>query len=105
MNLLWWIVVGSFAGWATGKFVRRAGHGATTDVIVGAAGALAGGWIMQSLGFGGSGGMAYTVLVAVDYAVVLTALVHLTAGHRTRVSLTTETLADRDKKNNIRRAA
>ncbi len=66
-GILWWIIVGLIAGWLTGKIV----------------GALIGGFLMTHLGFAGSGGMLYTILVAVLGAVVLTWLVRLLTGGRT----------------------
>jgi uncharacterized membrane protein YeaQ/YmgE (transglycosylase-associated protein family) len=82
MHVLWWIVVGLIAGWATGKLMRGSGYGALMDIIVGIVGALIGGWIMSALGFASSGGFIYTVLVAIGGAVVLTWLIRLITGSR-----------------------
>ena len=71
MWLLWWIVVGLIAGWATGK-IMGGGKGFIGDIILGVAGALVGGWIMRLLGGTGHGGMIYTILVAIGGAVLLT---------------------------------
>lgn len=97
-NALWWVIVGLIAGWATGKIMRGAGYGVLMDIVLGIVGAMIGGWIMQSMGFAGQGGMVYTILVAIGGAVVLTALVRLVTGARTR------SLAERGK-DDIRRAA
>jgi uncharacterized membrane protein YeaQ/YmgE (transglycosylase-associated protein family) len=70
------------------------------DIILGIVGAVVGGWIMQSLGFAGQGGMVYTILVAIGGAIVLTAIVRLITGQRTKLGV-----IERDKKDNIRRAA
>jgi uncharacterized membrane protein YeaQ/YmgE (transglycosylase-associated protein family) len=70
--LLWWIIVGFIAGWATGKIMGGTGRGFLMDVVIGIAGAIVGGWIMRAVGFAGRGGMIYTVLVAIGGAVVLT---------------------------------
>ena len=99
-NLLWWCIVGLIAGWATGKLMRGAGYGVFMDIILGVVGAIVGGWIMQSLGFAGQGGMVYTILVAIGGAVILTAIVRLITGQRSRPALT-----DRNKKDDIGRAA
>lgn len=56
------------------------GRGFLTDIVIGIAGALVGGWIMRALGFAGRGGMIYTVLVAIGGAVVLTFLYRLISG-------------------------
>lgn len=86
MYLLWWIIVGLVAGWATGKIMRGAGYGPILDIVLGIVGALIGGWIMQELGFAGQGGLIYTILVAILGAIGLVALVRLfTGGRRTTV--------------------
>lgn len=75
MHILWWIIVGLVAGWATGKIMKGAGYGALMDIVIGIAGAIIGGFLMRTLGFVGSGGMIYTILVAIGGAVILTAVV------------------------------
>ena len=82
MQVLWWIVVGLIAGWATGKIMRGSGYGALMDIVIGIVGALIGGWIMTALGFAARGGMIYTILVAILGAVVLTWLIRLITGNR-----------------------
>lgn len=82
MHLLWWIIVGLIAGWATGKIMRGSGYGAIVDIIVGIVGAVVGGWIMRALGFSGQGGMLYTILVAIAGAIVLTWLYRAITGNR-----------------------
>jgi len=82
MYILWWIIVGLIAGWATGKIMRGAGYGTIVDIVIGIAGAIIGGWIMQALGFAGQGGMIYTILVAIGGAVILTLVYRLIVGER-----------------------
>src|SRR5215831_7750791 len=79
-GLIWWIIVGLIAGWATGKIMGSAGRGFLTDIIIGVAGAIVGGWIMRAVGFAGRGGIIYTVLVAIGSAVLLTFLYRLVTG-------------------------
>lgn len=79
MHILWWIIVGLIAGWATGKIMKGAGYGVLMDIVIGIAGALIGGFIMRSLGFIGRGGLIYTILVAIGGAIILTAIVRLFA--------------------------
>jgi uncharacterized membrane protein YeaQ/YmgE (transglycosylase-associated protein family) len=71
-RILWWVIVGLIAGWATGKIMKGGGYGAIMDIVIGIAGALVGGWIMNLLGFSAEGGLIYTILVAIGGAVVLT---------------------------------
>ncbi len=82
MSVIWWIIVGLIAGWATGKIMRGEGYGTLVDIIVGIVGAVIGGWIMSALGFAAHGGMIYTILVAIGGAVVLTAIIRLITGDR-----------------------
>jgi uncharacterized membrane protein YeaQ/YmgE (transglycosylase-associated protein family) len=80
MVVLWWIMVGWIAGWATGKIMRGAGYGPLADILLGIAGAVVGGWIMRALGGTGEGGMIYTVLIAIVGAVILTAIFRAISG-------------------------
>jgi uncharacterized membrane protein YeaQ/YmgE (transglycosylase-associated protein family) len=75
MHILWWIIVGLIAGWATGKIMKGSGYGVFADILLGIAGALIGGFIMRALGFVGRGGLIYTIVVAIGGAIVLTAIV------------------------------
>jgi uncharacterized membrane protein YeaQ/YmgE (transglycosylase-associated protein family) len=75
MILIWWIIVGLIAGWATGKIMRGTGYGPLLDIGIGILGAIIGGWIMMALGAAPSGGLIYSILVAILGAVVLTAIV------------------------------
>ena len=68
MHLLWWIIVGLVAGWATGKIMRGSGYGALMDIVIGIVGAMIGGFFMRMLGFSGQGGVIYTILVAIGGA-------------------------------------
>jgi uncharacterized membrane protein YeaQ/YmgE (transglycosylase-associated protein family) len=82
MHLLWWIIVGLIAGWATGKIMRGSGFGPVMDIVIGIIGAIVGGWIMRALGFSGQGGTIYTILIAILGAVVLTWVYRLITGTR-----------------------
>ncbi len=73
--LLWWIIVGLIAGWATGKIMKGGGYGTAMDIVIGIAGALIGGFVMRFLGGSGQGGMIYTILVAILGGVILTWLI------------------------------
>jgi len=84
MFIIWWIIVGLIAGFITGKLMKGSGFGALGDIVVGIVGAIVGGFIMQKLGYAGSGGLIYTVFVAVIGAVLLTLLLRLVTGNRSR---------------------
>lgn len=82
--LLWWIIVGLIAGWATGKIMGGSGQGFWLDIVLGIAGAIVGGWLMRVMGFAGRGGMIYTIIVAIGGAVLLTVLYRLITGNGRR---------------------
>jgi uncharacterized membrane protein YeaQ/YmgE (transglycosylase-associated protein family) len=82
MHVLWWLIVGLIAGWATGKILRGAGYGVLADIVLGICGALIGGFIMRWMGYAGQGGLLYTIGVAIGGAVILTVVVRLLTGRR-----------------------
>ncbi len=73
--MLYWIIVGLIAGWATGKIMKGSGYGVLMDILLGIIGGIVGGWIMSLLGFSTSGGLLPSILVAILGAVVLVAIV------------------------------
>jgi uncharacterized membrane protein YeaQ/YmgE (transglycosylase-associated protein family) len=75
MFIVWWIVVGLIAGWATGKIMKGGGYGALADILLGMVGAVVGGCIMRLLGFYSSGGLIPSILVAILGAIVVVATV------------------------------
>ena len=84
MLILLWIIVGLIAGWRTGNLMKGHGFGygwgLWMDIVIGIAGALAGGFIMRSSAFFDQGGAIYTTLVAILGAVLLTAFNGLVGG-------------------------
>jgi uncharacterized membrane protein YeaQ/YmgE (transglycosylase-associated protein family) len=83
-GLIAWIIIGVIAGWVTGKLMKGSGYGFFMDMIVGLVGALVGGFVSSSLGFGGVGqhGLIISIVIAVIGAVILTALLRLITGNR-----------------------
>ena len=75
MFLVWMIVVGLIAGWATGKIMKGSGYGVFTDILLGIVGALVGGRLMALLGFYTTGGLIPSIIVAILGAVVVVAVV------------------------------
>src|SRR5437899_7700865 len=75
--LLWVVLVGLIAGWATGKIMKGSGYGPLMDIALGIVGGVIGGWIMNLLGFYTSGGLIPSILVAILGAVVLVALLRM----------------------------
>ena len=77
MHLLWWIIVGVIAGWATGKIMKGDGYGFWLDLLLGIVGAVVGGFIARHLGLSESGGLIYTILVAMGGAIIVVFLFRL----------------------------
>ena len=74
-GLIYIIVVGLIAGWATGKIMKGAGYGVLVDILLGIAGAIFGSWVLRLLGIYASGGLIPSILVAIVGAVLLVVIV------------------------------
>jgi uncharacterized membrane protein YeaQ/YmgE (transglycosylase-associated protein family) len=62
--------------------MKGSGYGARMDIILGIVGAIIGGFLMRLGGFTGSGGMIYTIIIAVIGAVILTWVVRKVMGDK-----------------------
>jgi uncharacterized membrane protein YeaQ/YmgE (transglycosylase-associated protein family) len=82
MYFLSWIIVGLVVGWSAGKTLKGNGYGPLMDIAMGICGAVVGGMLMRSAGFGGYGGTIITTLGAMVGAVLLTLLAGLVNGRR-----------------------
>jgi len=82
MYLLAWILVGAVVGWGSGRVFQGNGYGPFMDTLMGAGGAVAGGFLMRSAGFGSYGGAIVTTTVAMIGAVLLTVLTAYVNGRR-----------------------
>jgi uncharacterized membrane protein YeaQ/YmgE (transglycosylase-associated protein family) len=74
-GLIYIILVGLIAGWATGKIMKGAGYGVIVDILLGIAGAIFGSWVLRVLGIYTSGGLVPTILVAILGGVLLVVIV------------------------------
>jgi len=77
MYILYIILVGLIAGWATGKIMKGSGYGVLTDILLGIAGAIIGSRLLSLLGIYSSGGIVPNILIAIVGAVFLVALVRM----------------------------
>ena len=82
MYILSWIVLGALVGWFTGRVLKGNQFGPWVDVIMGVAGALAGGLLMHYGGFPGRHEIVSTTLSAIFGAVVLTSLTAYVNGRK-----------------------
>jgi len=78
MSFLAWIVLGLIAGFIGSKIVNSRGEGIVLDVLLGIAGAFAGGWLFNVFGAPGVTGLnLYSLFVAAIGSVVLLVVYHL----------------------------
>jgi uncharacterized membrane protein YeaQ/YmgE (transglycosylase-associated protein family) len=82
-SLIGWILVGLIAGAIAARVVAGRGFGCIADIVVGVAGALIGGFLLQTL-FGASGTVGFwgSIVVAFIGAAVLLAVLKLVSGGR-----------------------
>jgi uncharacterized membrane protein YeaQ/YmgE (transglycosylase-associated protein family) len=74
-SMLYAVIVGLIAGWATGKLMKGSGYGVLVDIILGIVGGILGSWILGLLGFATTGGLVANILVAILGAVILVVIV------------------------------
>ncbi len=77
MHILYILLIGLIAGWATGKIMKGSGYGVLTDILLGIVGALIGSRVLGLLGIYTSGALIPSILVAIVGAIILVALVRL----------------------------
>jgi uncharacterized membrane protein YeaQ/YmgE (transglycosylase-associated protein family) len=77
MFLLYILLVGLIAGWATGKIMKGSGYGVLADILLGIVGAFVGSRVLGLLGVYTSGGLIPSILVAILGAVILVAIVRM----------------------------
>jgi uncharacterized membrane protein YeaQ/YmgE (transglycosylase-associated protein family) len=82
MYLIAWILVGAVVGWGAGRVFQGNGYGPFMDILMGVGGAVVGGLLMRSAGFGGYGGAIITTMVAMIGAAVVTVLAAYVSGRK-----------------------
>ena len=85
MGILAWIVVGLIAGWLAGQVMRGGGYGLIGDIIVGAVGAVIGGFLAATflrIPDAVNGINPTSIIVAFVGAVILLAILRAIPGRR-----------------------
>lgn len=77
MFVLYVILVGLIAGWATGKIMKGSGYGVLTDILLGIVGAIVGSRVLSFFGIYTTGGLIPSILVAILGAIIIVALVRM----------------------------
>ena len=80
MQLLLWIMDGLVVGWLTGKTMASKGRNLVMDIVMGAAGAVAGGFFVTVAPVLVQGKMIYANLGAILGAITLTVLSRYSRG-------------------------
>ena len=81
MSFLSWIVLGLISGFIASKIVGASGQGVVMDIVLGIIGAIAGGWLFNSIGHVGVTGLnLYSILVAVVGAFIVLVIYHALVG-------------------------
>lgn len=83
MGIITWIIVGLIAG-ALGKLIMPGDDpgGIIVTILIGMAGAIVGGFIVQGLLGLGGGGFIWSILVATLGAIILLAIYRMVVGQR-----------------------
>ena len=77
MTLLFWIVLGLVTGLIANKLINKSGSGFMLDLVLGIAGALAGGWFFNTFGMAAASGLnADSFIVAIGGAIVVPTSYH-----------------------------
>ena len=50
-NLICWMILGAFAGGFANKIMNNGNRGCLTNIVIGVAGSLIGGWLGSLIGF------------------------------------------------------
>jgi len=82
MQILWWAMIGLFAGWFAGRRLKGNGYGPYMDLAMGIGGGVTGGILMRTAGLAGFRGTFMTTLVAIVGAILLTLLTGFVNGRR-----------------------
>ena len=82
MHLLAWVGIGAAVGWGAGRIFQGNGYGPFMDILMGIGGAVVGGLLTRSAGFGGYGGTIITTLVAMISAALVTMVAAYVNGRR-----------------------
>ena len=79
MYFLAWIGIGAVVGWGAGRVLQGNSYGRLMDILMGVGGAVVGGLLTSSAGYGG---IVTNALVAIVGAALLTVLAAYVNGRR-----------------------
>ena len=83
MSIIGWLILGLIAGFVASKIYAGSGQGIVVDIVLGAIGAIVGGFLFNAFGgVGVTGFNLYSMVVAVIGAVIVLWLYHTVMGRR-----------------------
>ena len=82
MYFLSWVIVGLVTGWLTGKLVGEGGYGPIVNIVMGVAGAVAGGLIATLASSPNHDGLVYTSFAALLGAAIVTGINAYASGRK-----------------------
>ncbi len=71
MDLIWFLLIGLTAGWLAGKIMKGHGFGIAGNLVVGALGALVGGYLFKALDVSARGFLGSLTMAVVGAMVLL----------------------------------
>ena len=77
MNFIWFLLIGTIAGFLAGVIMKGSGFGLLGDLVLGIHGAILGGWLFGALGIYPDGGLLGSLVTALVGAIVLIAIVRV----------------------------
>lgn len=77
MNFIWFLIIGTIAGFLAGVIMKGGGFGLLGDLVLGIFGAILGGWLFGVLGIYPEGGLLGSLVTALIGAIVLIAIVRV----------------------------
>lgn len=83
MNIVWFLLIGLVAGWLAGLIAKGRGFGFVGNLIIGAIGALVGGFLFRAVGLSPNNTLGELVMATVG-AIVLLFLLSVVAGSQKR---------------------
>ncbi|MFN0069100.1 MAG: GlsB/YeaQ/YmgE family stress response membrane protein [Limisphaerales bacterium] len=80
MNFVWFLMIGLAAGWLAGQLTKGGGFGLMGNLIVGAVGAILGGFLFGLLGFASTSLLGSLITATVGAIILLVLIGFITRG-------------------------
>lgn len=71
MNIVWFLIIGTLAGWIAGELYKGSGFGLIGNLAVGVVGAVVGGFLFDALNIGAYGLLGSLIMAVIGAFVLL----------------------------------